>query len=457
MASFNGDRDALLAELALDLVAFAPGLEEKAAEAETALTKVDAEKKKLKKKKSSSSENKSESKSPTADVRKAATEYKEKEHELHELVSAASSATGISEKKIVRRLKTYLKVKDQDAAVRLLRAQQTLSLCFVVDATGSMHMGNIFKGVCQTIRSIIGELQASMAHMSFELACVAYRDVGDGERRFQTHEFNGSITEFERFLKSIKASGGGDQCEDVIGGLAKASEMNFAYANKLLFLCADAPCHGIQFHDGCNDDYPDGSFPGARDSREVVQALRQAGVDCTFLRINNTTNKMIEKFNQDAGDSKWMKTCELDVADMKSIRKTIRRTIMESTSRSFTDSASAMESRRSTSCKHSLSRLETLVEDDDDDDEANVSSERARRSMDVPSMPMAESPVLFVGGGGGSDVPVATTFAAAAVAVERGAKSSKRERLLELKSLFDEELITKGEYNAQKRDILRER
>jgi hypothetical protein len=294
--------------------------------------------------------------------------------------------------------------------------------------------------------------------MSFELACVAYRDVGDGERRFQTHEFNGSITEFERFLKSIKASGGGDQCEDVIGGLAKASEMNFAYANKLLFLCADAPCHGTQFHDGCNDDYPDGSFPGARDSREVVQALRQAGVDCTFLKINNTTDKMIRKFNQDAGDSKWMKTCELEVADMKSIRKTIHRTIMESTSRSFTDSASAMESRRSTSCKHSLSRLETLVEDDDDDDDV-VCPERAGRSMDVPSMPMAESPVLFVGGGGGggSDVPVATTFAAAAVAVERGGgKSTKRERLLELKSLFDEELITTAEYNAQKRNILRE-
>ena len=61
--------------------------------------------------------------------------------------------------------------------LRMLRAQQTLSLCFVVDATGSMHMGSIFKGVCQTIRSIIGELQASIAGMCFELSCVAYRDV----------------------------------------------------------------------------------------------------------------------------------------------------------------------------------------------------------------------------------------------------------------------------------------
>ena len=99
----------------------------------------------------------------------------------------------------------------------------------------------------------------------------------------KVHEFDGSISGFERFLSSVRASGGGDQCEDVIGGLAKASEMTFSFANKVLFLCGDAPCHGSRFHTGCGDNYPDGRFENSRDSHEVINALRQKGIDMTFL------------------------------------------------------------------------------------------------------------------------------------------------------------------------------
>ena len=433
MASFTGDKAAVLASLNEGLVAFAPRLEAKAAEVEISLKKVAKEKKRLKttSSKSTSSTN-GETKSNTKeDFRKAAADAKKKEAELGTLISEASSSTGISKKDIVRGLKSYLAKTDHDQMLKMLRAQQTLSLCFVVDATGSMHMGNIFKGVCQTIRSIIGELQASMAGMCFELSCVAYRDVCDGIRRFEVHEFDGSISGFERFLSSVRASGGGDQCEDVIGGLAKASEMTFSFANKVLFLCGDAPCHGSRFHTGCGDNYPDGRFENSRDSHEVINALRQKGIDMTFLKVNSTTDTMIEMFNQDAG-SNWITTCNLDVADMEAIKDTIRSSIMESTLRSFTESKSKLDARRSSTCKNTISRLERVVEAES-------------------VVPMATTPVAVVTEGE-LELPIAPTLSA----VERAVKKSKRERLQELKSFFEEELITKEDYDAQKSVILGE-
>ena len=290
---------------------------------------------------------------------------KEKESEMNALVARASSATGASKKSVVKALKSYLIKKDHDIVLQMLRAQQTLSLCFVIDATGSMHMDKIFKGLCLTIRSIIAELQIMMADLQFELACVVYRDVCDGDRRFEVHEFGGSISGFERFLRTVKATGGGDECEDVLGGLAKASEMTFSFVNKVLLLCSDAPCHGSRFHNGCGDDYPDGNFDGSRDSTQVINALQQKGIDMTFLKVNDTTDKMIQAFNEDAG-SDWIKTCHLNVADMKLIKSTIRESVIQSTKRSFTASGTKMSGRRSTTCKNAMKRMARLAEKEEE-------------------------------------------------------------------------------------------
>ena len=146
-------------------------------------------------------------------------------------------------------------------------------------------MQNFFTGICSTIRGLIGKLQATMNHMSFEIGCVAYRDVKD-KARFEIHNFSGSISKFEQFLESIHTTGGNDQCEDVLGGLAKAAEFNFRFANRVLILCGDAPCHGSKYHDGCGDDFPDGKFNGAVKSKSIIKKLIKKGIDTTFLKIN---------------------------------------------------------------------------------------------------------------------------------------------------------------------------
>ena len=44
----------------------------------------------------------------------------------------------------------------------------------------------------------------------------------DGANQFQVFNFNESVTEFQSFIAGIRASGGGDTHENVLGGMKKA-------------------------------------------------------------------------------------------------------------------------------------------------------------------------------------------------------------------------------------------
>ena len=60
-----------------------------------------------------------------------------------------------------------------------------------------------------------------------------------------------------------KAEGAGDIPEDILGALDQALQLDFYSKTCLIYLVADAPCHGTQYHD-CgrwNDDHPDQHDP----------------------------------------------------------------------------------------------------------------------------------------------------------------------------------------------------
>ena len=254
---------------------------------------------------------------------------------------------------------------------KILMASQTLDLCFAIDGTGSM--GPAMKGVVSTVRSIIGELQDGQKHLKFNLGLVVYRDVGDGDQRFAVYPFDGSISGFEKFLDNQTPTGGADQCEDVLGGLDQVTKLDWQFQNRVLILIADAPCHGDQYHNGCGDDYPSGSFPGSKEAGQVVSALQQSGVDFTFLKINPTTDKMIAKFNE-LGGGQWITTMDINEARLDdkhptfadALKKTIKDSVKDSLNRTFAASASAagsaMKDRTFTALDAVGSKLATIPE-----------------------------------------------------------------------------------------------
>lgn len=60
------------------------------------------------------------------------------------------------------------------------------------------------------------------------IAFVGYRDHSDGDKRIECIPFTGDIAQFKECLQDIKACGGDDTTEDVLGGLEIVGELNWA-------------------------------------------------------------------------------------------------------------------------------------------------------------------------------------------------------------------------------------
>ena len=124
------------------------------------------------------------------------------------------------------------------------------------------------------------------------------------------------------FVSSVKASGGGDEPEDVHGALHKAMQMDWGIGGsktRVLVHIADAPCHGTKYHACGGDSYPGGD-PHGLQSEELLRGLRQLGVCYSFGRINSSTDHMVELFNKEAGGG-YISSCE--VADCCAITKVV--------------------------------------------------------------------------------------------------------------------------------------
>ena len=178
-------------------------------------------------------------------------------------------------------LKPFFAQREERRTLDRLRQASQVDLCFVIDATGSM--APVIDAVKTQIREIVQQLQACSRHIKIRLALVGYRDLTDGSAHFAITDFT-SVSGFENALAGMRAKGGADECEDVIGGLEKALHLRWQQRTKVLLLCGDAPCHGSQYHHGCNDHYPGGT---GTDVQPVLRKLRQLGVDITFLSMGN--------------------------------------------------------------------------------------------------------------------------------------------------------------------------
>ena len=100
--------------------------------------------------------------------------------------------------------------EDSKRAVEL----KSLDACFVLDCTGSMASKIL------AAKEKIVEIQSRIMSClgvggTLRLSVVGYRDYGD-EQPFEILPFTGEVENVESFLSKLKATGGGDLCEDVI-------------------------------------------------------------------------------------------------------------------------------------------------------------------------------------------------------------------------------------------------
>ncbi|PAV78648.1 hypothetical protein WR25_12819 [Diploscapter pachys] len=170
---------------------------------------------------------------------------------------------------------------------------------------------------------------------AYQLALVAYRDFGDKEQLEVLPFQSLNVNEFRSYCGNVRAYGGGDGAEDVFGGLEAALKLKWSpnYSTKVIFHIADAPCHGIAFHNSPDaevDYYPEGD-PNKRSHVSFFEEMNRVGIQFYFGKIRNNTNKMIEKFSEAYGKN----IVDFDISQVDKIFSSIVTAVTDSVSHSL--------------------------------------------------------------------------------------------------------------------------
>lgn len=168
-----------------------------------------------------------------------------------------------------------------------------VKLCFLVDCTASMEPW--IQAAKDQVMKIVDATQGEFPDAEFETAFVGYRDYGDVERFIEIPFCEPA--EMLRGIRNVHAEGGADIAEDVATGLHKACHLNWEGADvSTVVHIADAPPHGRTFHGASISDVHMGGDPCGLDPLDYIQAFSVRNIDYTFVKINDTTDKMLDAF-----------------------------------------------------------------------------------------------------------------------------------------------------------------
>jgi hypothetical protein len=172
----------------------------------------------------------------------------------------------------------------------------TAKICFLLDLTGSMEPQR--DAVMNKIFDITDGISVTFPDVHIEMACVGYRDVDvNDSQRYEIIPFTSDAEAFSVALASCHCGGGGDEAEDVLGGMDMAlKKLDWSGARiKVMFHIGDSPHHGLLFHDesagGCNDSHPH-LFQTPRPYTEILADYADNHIDYNFGLVNNPRNEI---------------------------------------------------------------------------------------------------------------------------------------------------------------------
>jgi hypothetical protein len=181
----------------------------------------------------------------------------------------------------------------------LFRAVCSTDLLFLIDTTGSM--GSYLEAAKQQIRSIVDDIHTAFFNEAeIRMAVVGYKDHRDAPN-IQFLNFTTSTGIVRSFLDTLRATGGADAPEDVLGGLQQAVHATWKHKTRCIIHIADAPPHGRTLHDLGDgaDYYPSvGSEPHRLTHEPLLRKMLDLRINYCLLRINGSTDRMAYTFLQ---------------------------------------------------------------------------------------------------------------------------------------------------------------
>ena len=117
-----------------------------------------------------------------------------------------------------------------------------LDVLFLLDSTGSMD--DEIQQIKATLQSIAKRVSNLPANPDLRFGMVSYRD-RDDTYITRLHDFDGNVERFQRTIRGVEASGGGDYPESLNQAIHEAVNDASWRENsiRLTFLIADAPPH----------------------------------------------------------------------------------------------------------------------------------------------------------------------------------------------------------------------
>ena len=253
---------------------------------------------------------------------------------------------------------------------------KSLDLCIMIDCTFSMQ--EHINMARNKIKEIVNQVKKQFSEAELRVGVVGYRDVFEA-KRFEILAFTKDIQKVTDFLEGIEADGGQDGPEDVNGGFQETlKKMDWKAFNRTILHIADAPCHGVEFHDmeEVEDFYPEG-FPEDMRWEVVFKKMKEKKVNYLFLKIKKATDIMFEKFQKiwkdvELKDKGMALSFEQEVIE-KDVKKFTEVTIEHLTKSISTGIKETLKVLKDTELATKTDKKPMLLmigeEDEDDDDE----------------------------------------------------------------------------------------
>ena len=175
----------------------------------------------------------------------------------------------------------------------LIFKDTSIDIMFIMDLTGSM--GCYLSETKRNIKKIVEEINEHNPGSKIRLGFVGYRDFDtiEEKRNYEIIDFTENIDNFIVSLKNFNCYGGGDQPEDVAGGLNEALKMDWKSTARYVVLVCDAPCHGSKYHDIYIDTFKEGD-PSGLEIEDLMQKFKNMNTTFYCLEINSSTKKMFD-------------------------------------------------------------------------------------------------------------------------------------------------------------------
>ena len=193
--------------------------------------------------------------------------------QLEEIIRRSQRQQSLSgQKDVVKVAASVVQKTSEELEAEISQASQraavvkSVDACFVLDCTGSMD--SKIQAAKEKIVEIQRRIVGSLGHGgNVRFSVVGYRD-HYYRTPFEILPLTKDVKKVEDFLSKLHAdekTGDSDICEDVIGGLSHAMQLDWEARTRIIYLVCDAPPHGSRFQDSsasrsryiCYDKSPD--------------------------------------------------------------------------------------------------------------------------------------------------------------------------------------------------------